>query len=75
MWPPMLSPLSTRYTLKPMPARSNAALIPAIPPPKTMALFVTGTSRISRSWSSLAFATAILMISFAFSVASLGVLG
>ncbi|KPV62199.1 MAG: hypothetical protein AOA65_1970 [Candidatus Bathyarchaeota archaeon BA1] len=61
--------------MKPISARSRAALIPAIPPPKMRALLITGTSMVLRGWRSLAFATAILMISFAFFVASFGVLG
>ncbi len=46
--------------------------MPAIPPPTTMALLVTGTSMAANGWSKTAFATAIFTISLAFSVASSG---
>src|SRR5512146_2401440 len=49
--------------------------MPAMPPPMTKALLVTGTSMVSRGLSNRALATAMLIMSFAFAVASFGVLG
>jgi len=50
-------------------ARSSAACMPATPAPTTRAAFVTGTLFGMRSWRSEAFATAMRIASFAFSVA------
>src|SRR5208283_584157 len=75
MCPPMLMFFSTRYTWNPIFAKSKAELMPAMPPPITKAFLVTGTSMVLRGLSNLALATAILIVSFAFSVASFGLLG
>ena len=56
-----------------MSAKSRAALIPAIPPPITMTFFVIDNSIGFNGSRSRALATAILTVSFAFSVASSGV--
>ena len=43
MWPPMEGSLSTRITLWPALAMSRLAWMPAMPPPMTSAVLVTGT--------------------------------
>ena len=67
--PPIEGSFSTRYTLKPISARSSAACIPATPAPTTRALSITGTSLACNGSRSFALSTPMRTRSFAFSVA------
>ena len=70
IFPPTVGFFSTMSTGNPASAISNAAVIPAIPPPITRALFVTGVSPSVRGVSKIDFAIAALPSAIAFSVAS-----
>jgi hypothetical protein len=62
----MVVSFSTRCTLKPESAKSTAALNPAMPPPTTRAVGVTGTVLVGTSSNNLALAIPALISSTAF---------
>ena len=62
----MVVSFSIRCTLKPESAKSTAALKPAIPPPTTNAVGVTGTVLVGTSSDNLALAIPALISSTAF---------
>ena len=69
IFPPMVTFFSTMSTGKPASAMSRAAVIPAIPPPMTKALFVIAVSPGVRGVSSIVFAMAAFPSAMDFSVA------
>ena len=70
MWPPMEASFSTRMTSWPPSAMSRAAWMPAMPPPITMARFVTGILMGSSGRLCLTFSTMVRAMSMALAVAS-----